>query len=156
MTYNICKLVSMGVFVLATPTNIQVHLRLSSEELLKFWWLDRSWLKEPSIKSPHQQAENHHICGIPHQPVDSYATVASTFMPSPTNGMLTAQQPPSEVVDRDHESFIDSIKATQNPSNCERSFIIRKGAWSTGVGSEINGMVRAYLTATHLERKDLL
>lgn len=141
----------MGMLVIVTPNNLQVRLRLADEELFKFWWLDRSWLKEPNIKSPYQQAENHHIYGIPHQPVDSYVTTASTFMPLSTNGMLAAQQPPSEVVDQDHLRFIDSIKDTQNPSNCKRSFIIRKGAWSTGVGSEINGMVRVHSTATHSE-----
>jgi hypothetical protein len=109
-------------------------------ELQKFWWLDPALLKGVSFTEQKKSAKQKAVCGVVKGHIDDYVTANHIFMPTHDNGMLKTKLHNSASFRRDKSRFLQSMQKSQDPAKC--TAVVRKGGWSTGIGSEINGYAK--------------
>jgi hypothetical protein len=124
-------------------------------ELKTYWWLSQSWLSGLDDASPvlHPPLEDkqEHRCASVHSDPDSFDKgILSNPVFVPPSVRLVTQKRGLGVCslpscDQDTVKLRKALKHSQCPSSCAATTLVAKGGWNTGLGGEINGMIKPLL-----------
>jgi hypothetical protein len=128
---------------------------VTADELKAYWWLSQTWLSgfddaSPVFHTPHDDTQQHR-CASVHSATEEYDQGILTnphFIP-PSVKLVTQKRGLGmcslSSCDPDTIKLRKELHHSQCPSSCAATTLIAKGGWNTGLGGEINGMIKPLL-----------